>query len=749
MSKVRWVGIVCLIALAGVALLAGGPAAAEDVENVTLSVTDRLHADQTEPLTVTAINASGETEDVTDEATLESDNESVVTVDDASLVPQGTGEAVITATYENDTDEATVTVAPPVTDLLDVWDRSLLPYRADTDDAALTVFNQILRFSSPDDEEVAANRDFLAVYEPGTITLDYNFATGASVHQEWNNEHVIVVGGIVPADTDPLTDPSTVAGLDGEGLQLLNEEVDFETITVDQLDGAGELDDIHYDVEAGQYATLVATIDDPADPTLTVEDGDIVVENESDIIGIEGFLVQERSAEVVPGSWLTPGTSLSFDIDTGLEGEHEHYTLFYDADTYMDSVKVLNVTDDLDEGLSSDDFLVEQDIAGVTGPVDVGTDDELLDLPVHEHNVIWPVSPTSVIGLTAANATYEHFAAESGELVLEAALASTGDRGNTSNTVQTDVDWEGSEYRWLHVAANETDLVATATGTVEPDHEAPDEIDLALESDVLTAGSSTSLSVTGTFENETSPLTEYATVMTNDSDRATVENDTLVADSSGEVSLTATFGDQTATATATVEPAPPRYNLTIPNDGGVYGIGIPGPSNGTLADAFADGTEGISAIYHHTGDGWELVTDLESEELDPLATYVMTTTGDGPTEVPMTIEFATDEAVENVTTGPGWALVPSPYYGDAESAYRNTSALLVLDRFDRPTVDRAPAVSTFSSYVVGATTWGEEPPALDAFGAYYVYLPEETALQVAVSNVTGLEEADSSLRIGD
>ncbi|MDZ7730988.1 MAG: hypothetical protein U5K37_08820 [Natrialbaceae archaeon] len=101
------------------------------------------------------------------------------------------------------------------------------------------------------------------------------------------------------------------------------------------------------------------------------------------------------------------------------------------------------------------------------------------------------------------------------------------------------------------------------------------------------------------------------------------QSGTFTPNASTELNLTATL--ETAQA--------PHYNLTLSNDGTPYPIGWPGPVNGSIIDALPNGTDGISAIYRYTTDGWVQVNDPDYTPA-PLEGLVIVTSGEGPARHP-------------------------------------------------------------------------------------------------------------------
>lgn len=739
----RWLPLVAVALVACVAMVAGAAAADGDLE---IDGPIHLHEDDQEQVSVTAGN-----ETVTAEATLTVDNTSVATVENGTLSAEHPGETVLEAVYDNTSVTTAVTVVPPVADLLEVWDRSMLPLRVDHGVAAHTTLNQFTWFDAPPeyhDGTLTANRDPLGTFSPGTVPLEYALRSGADTTQ-YSEEDVLAIGGQVDADSDPLRDPAAIGSLDGEALETLNEEVTFETVAAEELSGIGEVD-LDYEVGAGQHVVLLLTVGDHDDPAVAIEEGNVTVRDEATLIGAEGFLVHDHESTVANATWETPGLPATVDLETDLSGtDHDHLLALYDQETFENSEKVLNVTTLPDENFSRDDLTIHQEIGAVEGHVDIDEDYRLLNASLESHAVPWALTESNLAGVIASNGTYPQFDQVSGDTTLEASLASTTNSSPSDTlTLETPTSWAGGEYRLLHIASNESDVLATTVETLGPDHNEPEKITLDVEDSPLKTETETAVSVSAVFPDGTeTDLGDAATLATNDSTVGSVDDGTLVAHEPGTVELTATFGNTTATKTVSVEPIPPIYEVTIENDGGAHAVGFPGPVAGSLADALPSDMEGISTVYTHDADGWSQVRDFAATSPEPLETVVITTTGAGPDEIPMTIEFEPDEPASSIERGPGWTLVPSPSFTDADDAFGETDALLVLDQFGQPSGDGLPDPSSFHSHVVGSSSWGSQPPTLSPFGGYWVYLESAISLPVAVSDVADRDAVDEALGV--
>ncbi|MDZ7731160.1 MAG: right-handed parallel beta-helix repeat-containing protein [Natrialbaceae archaeon] len=198
--------------------------------------------------------------------------------------------------------------------------------------------------------------------------------------------------------------------------------------------------------------------------------------------------------------------------------------------------------------------------------------------------------------------------------------------------------------------------------------------------------------------------------------------------------------------TASLEaPLPPVYETTVPNDGGMAAVGLPGPVNGTIDDMF-ENISPVNTFYIHKNGNWQQVWD-PNHQFEALEAFVLTTSGEGPATINVSIALEANTTASNRTLDSGWSLVSAPRFTDAEAAFGTDETLLVLDPFDRPTGDRFGTADAFDSYVVGSTDWGATSPSVSPFGAYFVYADSPTELPVMAQDFPYRQVLDDLLGI--
>ena len=274
-------------------------------------------------------------------------------------------------------------------------------------------------------------------------------------------------------------------------------------------------------------------------------------------------------------------------------------------------------------------------------------------------------------------------------------------------------------------------------------------LSVGLEPSTLAVDDQGAVSVTGTYENGTeTDLTSAAAIESQNQSIATVTNGTVEAGAPGTVAVSAEhegLSDE-ATLTVTDPDAAPTFSMSVDNDGEVHALGVPGEIDGTFADAFPEGLDGLQTVYAYD-NGWEQVVDFENETVEPLDAYVLSTTGDGPDEIELAVSLETGTSPTTRSVGPGWEFIAASAFSDAETSFGGADgAVTAMDRYGMPSADDHPEVSPFPNYLFGSYEWGVEPPAVSPFNGYFVYFDSSDDVPVVLSDVES--QADASFQLG-
>lgn len=379
-------------------------------------------------------------------------------------------------------DDETVEIEENVT----VWERAVLPLRADVEAAGTVVDGQRLLVDR--NSQTSLNRDELAVFDNGTVPVEFSAVDGADVSQLAGENVSVLVGydapgasndgasaipGSVDDASDLLEDVNRSEGEEGTAFSL-------GSLELDEANGTGT-----YQLEAdepGYYSVALVHGDVFEDTNGTV---DVVDDPDGTVVGVEYVPVQSAQSTVSAPDAVEPGEDVTVDVsafegDAG-EGDVSHTVVLYDEATLTDTNVTLDVPSEIDENVSTEDVTVEQEIAELDGVFDgdVGAFDGdvgafggdggfgAFEVPstvstfgtIEVDGLLKDATPVMGLDGLQTNVT--------GNVSLDASAAVRTDAPASEElTVGTLGNWTEGEYRYVHVAtrSNETSGFETATG---------------------------------------------------------------------------------------------------------------------------------------------------------------------------------------------------------------------------------------------------------------------------------------------
>ncbi|MDZ7730426.1 MAG: carboxypeptidase-like regulatory domain-containing protein [Natrialbaceae archaeon] len=366
-----------------------------------------------------------------------------------------------------------------------------------------------------------------------------------------------------------------------------------------------------------KYIAVMATVGSTADPAVTVQSGDINVTDNTTIIGVDAFTVQDGSSAVTAPATVGAGENATFSISSGLEGSAiDHGVVLYNESTLTSSTVNLNLTAPVNENLSVDDLIIEHTIASVEGVQAIEGGVDLFGASPSAHSSTGSQSVADIIAFLANEGNISGVQSDAIDSTsLNASVTAVADRANATNvSVGTLPTWAGGQYRWIHVAANESDVVATETGilTVEQtgtitgtvrdgDGDPLTNASIRLDGNLTTTTNATGGYQVSTVEPGNHTLTaslagyENATANVTISPGATLEQNFTLTAQNGTIVGTVTDGTGAPLSNATATLASSGATaLSVAN--GSYSIANVSPGNYTLTVSLAGYESATQAV---------------------------------------------------------------------------------------------------------------------------------------------------------
>ncbi|QLG27362.1 PGF-pre-PGF domain-containing protein [Halorarum halophilum] len=346
-------------------------------------------------------------------------------------------------------------------DGVSIWDRAILPLRADDDAAAHSSPNAEAKVRVEEEGiERSLNKPTLSVYNTGTaIDLTFLPKRADAIPDDFHGGEVQLIAARIDGDQELPRSQGELIDLATDNDAATFEMVDETTIDIDTFELGGA--DVEGDTftftpdEPGQYVLLLATPDGD-DTGFSVEDGELSRSGDVTIIGMDAVTVQEDPSDVDAPNTVTRGNNVTFDVDTPGAADDSlvnHTIVLYDEKTFTETSTTFTF-----ETVSADaDVSVSTDIKSINGDVYLINDPSVLNRDVSNSELAPPVSTTSV-----ANAIL----ADRGDLTvtddavqLDASMTAERTTPNAKIDVGTAENWSAGRYHWIHIAT-------TADGSV-------------------------------------------------------------------------------------------------------------------------------------------------------------------------------------------------------------------------------------------------------------------------------------------
>ena len=581
-----------------------------------------------------------------------------------------------------------------VEDGLEVWERSVLPFRAPADDAATSIpvedsAGHQLRLET-DDGDGPANRDFIGVFDDHDIEIEFAQTQFADTNRdEFNDADDVQV--IIAEFDDPDQDTDEVAGLDqlsdvvdpaldGDFDELQDQAEDRGvTFNINDIDD-GPIDDGSFtyqefnddsDGEPGPHIILLAipqdddsngfTTDEQGGlDILTLEDG-----NEATIIGVESVLVQQDSSEITFDDAVAPGDDIVVDYVTDVGDDETQSVLVYHEETFLDERTNVVVDGELGTSLEEDDITIEHTIENVNGNGSMTQAGNVFGTDASQRVITGTTPLGDIVDRLTDEADLDTNNESIGDTTLNASGVTNPEADEDGEiAVETFDNWTTGEYRVIHAAEDGTvGGVETTTDTIEVfEFEA---LDLQLDNSVIAEGDgeTNARALADRSDGEEVDVTDDAEFESSNEDVATVDDTGVItAGDAGTTTITATFDDGpsgnefTASAELSVGLVE-EIDVEIDPDRIFFGGGVDNEPTEADFDITATVSDGEQAVLND-GD-LELEFDEDLIDIDREAGIVTADGEGGSTEIEAELQGETDSVnirtvrIERVTIDQG------------------------------------------------------------------------------------------------
>ncbi len=519
------------------------------------------------------------------------------------------------------------------TDEVDIWDRSMLPLRADESVAAIQIANAnwFLSFQSGGTQlgTLDLNKDPIAVYDTNTdIPLSFDddraVAAGTLGYNTDPLDVTLVAARLEANQSATLSEISSLSGIRGLLTQdNANTNASFEIVSNDQLNSDGDGSFTYTPSKPGQYVLFLASNETDSGGFSVDGSGNISISGQTTILGFDQVTVQRASSDVIPSqSAYATGDSASFDVNTtgAIEtdpGENvTHLIAVYDESTFTGADFTIDVDGEVSSDFNiSENVTLEHSIETVKGVASSDGNASFFGVTAEQGGLSGPVPLSAVLNFIETNTSLSGDVipqtSATGSTVWNASITLVNSTAEDTIEVGSLAEWPTGEYRFVHLATDEdgTEFAAN-TGTITFD-ETQTPANVTYSTAVIAPNGTVNLTQTSTgsvtVANDGGLDGDYSVELLVNGTAVGSESGTVAGGDSFTVNFSHTFsstgtfnltlvggGDILTTEIITVEEpdtTPPVIDLDSPAEGAVaYGttvtVNITDDEN-TVASAFA------------------------------------------------------------------------------------------------------------------------------------------------------------------
>lgn len=355
------------------------------------------------------------------------------------------------------------------TENVDVWERSPLTLRT-TSEGPTTIAapRTFINVESAATGDLPLNKRTITVYERNeSINMSFEPRIGAGTRALGGDEAQLLAVKLDEAPTTEGADTGDISGSLGDvfanNSNITSSELLDDAEGVGTISEEGELNASYTPESGGAYAFVLVTVDE-GNEGLSVSDGNVSVNGDVTVVGVEQAIVQDNASNAErTQNPVNPGDDVTLDVDTEIEGENvTHAVLLVRQGELQRQSSTVTVSGELNESFSQDQISVENSFDGVNGVATVGENTGLAEGDLSETQSIPPIGLQGLFGMVITDAETD----ADGDVIHASTTVVSGD-ADANVTVQTLDTWPNGAYQYVHVAVgNESVTINSDTGTV-------------------------------------------------------------------------------------------------------------------------------------------------------------------------------------------------------------------------------------------------------------------------------------------
>jgi len=356
-----------------------------------------------------------------------------------------------------------------VTENVDVWERSPLTLRTTSEGPTTIVAPRtFINVESAATGDLPLNKRTATIHERNeSINMSFEPRIGAGTRALAGDEAQLLA---VKLDEAPTTEGANTSDIPGSLRDVLaNNSNITSSELLDDAEGVGAISDegelnASYTPESGGvYAFALVTVDS-GEEGLSVSDGNVSVNGNVTVVGVEQAVVQDNASTVEPTqNPVNPGDNVTLDVATEIEDENvTHAVVLVKQGELQQQSSTVTVSGELNESFSQDQITVENSFDNVSGVATVDDNISIAGVNLSTNQSIPAIGVQGLFGTVVSEAESD----ADGEVIHASATVVSAD-SDANVTVETLDSWPNGAYQYVHVAVGtESGTINSDTGTV-------------------------------------------------------------------------------------------------------------------------------------------------------------------------------------------------------------------------------------------------------------------------------------------